>query len=311
MRSSGADWLDAAGRTPWEAAPAEGTSTAELLFTVPGAGQRWISAFSWRTATSFDDDVVVTTLVDTTERRGWAAEVLEDFRSRFAMSWMHSELPVALVGVGGDECGRVLVANDATRRLLGGRQVEGQKLGDVFTGLAPEVPLVDVVTELCAGHSHHRNVLLTGTDGASVLLGLTLARAQTGRPLFILAHALDQSRLVEAEEAHRRELARGQAIHAHSSDLVVVVDADGILRYVGPSSVSVLGWDGDAVLGSSIFDLVDPGDSELAVEAFMNTAERAGAAAPLRARARHANGSSVPVEVVAVNLLGRTTSTAS
>ena len=227
LRSSGADWLDAAGRTPWEAAPAEGTSTAELLLTVPGAGQRWISAFSRRTATSFDDDVVVTTLVDTTERRGWAAEVLEDFRSRFAMSWMHSELPVALVGVGGDECGRVLVANDATRRLLGGRQVEGQKLGDVFTGLAPEVPLVDVVTELCAGHSHHRNVLLTGTDGASVLLGLTLARAQTGRPLFILAHALDQSRLVEAEEAHRRELARGQAIHAHSSDLVVVVDADG------------------------------------------------------------------------------------
>ena len=36
----------------------------------------------------------------------------------------------------------------------------------------------------------------------------------------------------------------------------------------------------------------------------MNTAERAGAAAPLRARACHANGSSVPVEVVAVNLLG-------
>ena len=304
LAASDADWLDADGRTPWEAAPAEGTSTAELLLTVPGAGPRWVSAFSRRTTTTFDDDVVVTTLVDTTERRGWAAELLEDFRSRFAMSWMHSELPVALVGVGGDECGRVLVANDATRELLDGREIEGLDLADAFAGLAPEVPLVDVVTQLCEGHSHHNNVLLTGTDGASVLLGMTVARAQTGRPLFILAHALDQSRLVEAEEAHRRELARAQAVHAHSSDVVVVVDADGILRYVGPSSASVLGWDGDAVLGSSIFDLVDPGDSELAVEAFMNTAERPGTAAPLRARARHANGGSVPVEVVAVNLLG-------
>ena len=299
------DWLDAHGRTPWEAAPAEGTSTAELLLTVPGGAPRWVSAFSRRTTTGLGDDVVVTTLVDTTERRGWAAELLEDFRSRFAMSWMHSELPVALVGVGGDECGRVLVANDATRALLGGRAIEGLDLADAFAGLSPEVPLVEVVTELCAGHSHHSNVLLTGTDGASVLLGLTVARAQTGRPLFILAHALDQSRLVEAEAAHRRELARGQAIHAHSSDVVVVIDADGTLRYVGPSSASVLGWEGDAVLGSSIFDLVDPDDSELAVEALMNTAERPGPAAPLRARARHANGTSVPVEVVAVNLLGQ------
>ena len=298
------DWLDAAGRTPWEAAPAEGSLTAELRLTLPGGASLWVSAFSRRTTTSFGDDVVVTTLIDTTQRRGWAAEVLEDFRSRFAMSWMNSELAVVLVGVDGDERGRVLVANDATRALLGGRAVEGLELADAFAGLAPEVPLADVVAELCAGHSEHSNVLLTDTENHSILLGLTVARAQTGRPLFILGHVIDQSRLVEAEEAHRREFARCAAIHAHSSDLVVVVSAEGTLRYVGPSAESVLGWTGEQLLGSDVFDLVDPADRELAVELFSDALGQPGTAAPVRLRARHAGGTSIPVKTIATNLLG-------
>ncbi len=297
-------WRDSDGATPWEQAAVGASHTSELRLESTDGSSRWVSAFSRPTTAHDGQGIVVTTLIDTTERRGWAAEVLDDFRSRFAMSWALSELAVVLIGVDGDERGTVLAANDATRSMLDRSSVEGMELADAFAGLAPEVPLGQVVDELCAGDSDHCNVVLTGADNGSILLGMTVARALTGRPLFILGHVLDQSRLVQAEQSHRRELARSAAIHAHSSDVVVVLSGTGTFDYVGPSALRVLGHDSVEITGSSVFDLIHPSDRELAREALASTAGRPGVAPPLRMRVRHGDHRWVPVEVIATNLLG-------
>ncbi|HEY7294239.1 MAG TPA: PAS domain S-box protein [Dehalococcoidia bacterium] len=99
-----------------------------------------------------------------------------------------------------------------------------------------------------------------------------------------------------------------RAMVENASDLVVVLDADAVVRFVSPSLQRVLGYPvdelgGSPLLGSDAFSLVHPKDRPGVTAAF--AAEAAGVATVPhpRFRVRHADGSWRVMEAAASNLL--------
>lgn len=95
-----------------------------------------------------------------------------------------------------------------------------------------------------------------------------------------------------------------RAVLANSSDLVIVVDALGILTYASPASIRILGHEPEAWIGRSAFDLIHPDDHGLAAEAMVTSAESGtGVKDALVLRILHSSGEWRVVEIVANNLL--------
>ena len=90
------------------------------------------------------------------------------------------------------------------------------------------------------------------------------------------------------------------------SDGIVVLERDGRVQFASPRALELVGLPSDPdavkqVLGTSIFDLIDPADRPLARTALLSTAQRSGPAEPLELHL--AGGPAETVEVVANNLL--------
>src|SRR5436190_13504979 len=83
-----------------------------------------------------------------------------------------------------------------------------------------------------------------------------------------------------AEARRFRELAR------HSSDIVLIVDADGRVQYLSPSAERLMGYRADEWLGRDAWQVFHPDDLELAVSAFGRALATPGVNEPLEIRVR-------------------------
>jgi diguanylate cyclase (GGDEF)-like protein/PAS domain S-box-containing protein len=116
------------------------------------------------------------------------------------------------------------------------------------------------------------------------------------------ALALESAALTE-DLLHRRSEARFASLVQHSSDVVMVVDADSTIRYVSPSVERVLGYSATDVEGSKLTDLTDP-ESKANVLQFLTTSVIEGDAHPSvgEFRIRHRDESWLHVETLRTNL---------
>ena len=87
----------------------------------------------------------------------------------------------------------------------------------------------------------------------------------------------------------------------NTSDIVMVLDAEGAIRYVNAAVGRILGYQPEELIGVKAFDFVHPEDAERA--RLTETLRSAGVQAPVEFRLRHADGSWRHVEVVHNNLL--------
>jgi two-component system cell cycle sensor histidine kinase/response regulator CckA len=87
------------------------------------------------------------------------------------------------------------------------------------------------------------------------------------------------------------------------SDIVALIDAEGILRFVNPRIEIVLGYRAGDVLGRNIFDFIHPEDIPRASLEYSQTIQQQGEGVPSVLRLRDANGAWVPFEIIANNQL--------
>lgn len=87
------------------------------------------------------------------------------------------------------------------------------------------------------------------------------------------------------------------------SDIVVLIDAEGVLRFVNPRIETILGYRADDVLGRNIFDFIHPDDIPRATLEFSETVQRQGEGVPSVLRLRGIAGAWVPFEIIANNQL--------
>ncbi len=96
---------------------------------------------------------------------------------------------------------------------------------------------------------------------------------------------------------------RFQALVEHSTDIVLVLGADGAIVYASTSASRVLGYAFEEWRGKDAFAAVHPGDREQVRQAYTGVVAHAGQAVPLAFRVVRADGTSVETEAVATNRL--------
>ncbi|MEV4349175.1 diguanylate cyclase, partial [Actinoplanes sp. NPDC049596] len=95
-----------------------------------------------------------------------------------------------------------------------------------------------------------------------------------------------------------------QSVLQHSSDLTLVVGADGLVRFATPAARRILGAGPDQLVGTLLADRVRPEDRPLLASLVTRLAAERGADADAELRLRHTDGSYRWLQVVGVDLTG-------
>ncbi len=140
-------------------------------------------------------------------------------------------------------------------------------------------------------------------DGQSlwVLLSAGVIELE-GRPA-VLATAVDISERKASEECLRDGERRWRALIENSSDVVLIVDPDLRLRYIGPSIERILGIRPEEWVGDDNFDRVHPDDVERVRAAYAELGAGPDQRASATYRVRHRDGSWHWFESIGTNRL--------
>ena len=159
-------------------------------------------------------------------------------------------------------------------------------------------------------------IVLTGRGAEEVAVEAMKAGAadylsKTNISVESLEHAIHHALAIGSQERQRRQAEaalraseeRFRALVENSSDALMLIDAEGRVTYVAPSSQRHLGWAPDEMLGKSIFDFLHPDDRELAGVRMAEALQRPGETVTAELRFKHADGAWRIMEGVGVNRL--------
>jgi two-component system cell cycle sensor histidine kinase/response regulator CckA len=92
-----------------------------------------------------------------------------------------------------------------------------------------------------------------------------------------------------------------QAMIENTSDIIAILDVNGIIRYMSPSAERVLGFTPSELVATCWFDRLHPDDLAAARLAFERMLGRPGVAPAVERRYRHKNGSWRVIEIIGNN----------
>lgn len=119
----------------------------------------------------------------------------------------------------------------------------------------------------------------------------------------VVVNARDVSARRAVEEQLARSDRQQRALIENSQDIVVVIDAAGVQRYLSPSVERVLGWKPEELLGHTAFEHVYPDDVPRLMAVFAERSAEPGARDVIEFRHRHKDGRWLHLESVGHNLL--------
>ncbi len=206
-------------------------------------------------------------LLDVTERR--RAE--EDLSRRGQLLRLVIETSPDPIFVKNREL-QILFANPATLRAIGrpADQVVGHRdrefYGDPSAGLAIEENDRRIMER---GVEEVVEETVPSPDGPRVFLSTkTPWRDSTGQVIGLVGIARDITLRKQAEEAMRGSERRFRALIENASDMLLLVDGKGAIRFWSPAASEALGWSESEVLGREALEFVHPEDRGAVARAF-------------------------------------------
>jgi two-component system cell cycle sensor histidine kinase/response regulator CckA len=187
-----------------------------------------------------------------------------------------------------------LFANAAWQRAVGkpGGQVIGRTDKDLLAGSGAETAIGESDRRVMeSGRAEAVEETVPSPDGARTLLtSKTPLLGPSGQVIGMVGIARDITDRKLAEEALQRSERRFRALIENSSDMILVVDGDGLIRFWSPSAVEALGWGEPEILGTRAIDLVHADDRPGTARAFRDALSARGGTIRHRARMRHRDG---------------------
>ncbi|MBI4631561.1 MAG: PAS domain S-box protein, partial [Chloroflexi bacterium] len=117
-----------------------------------------------------------------------------------------------------------------------------------------------------------------------------------------------QATVTRAEYELSASEKRFQALIENAAEVIVIIDANGIIRFVSPSAKHILDFAPEESIGKNFLEWVHPDDLPQVIRSLESRRQTPGTAAmSLIARARHKNGSWRFIEAVGTNLLDEPT----
>jgi PAS domain S-box-containing protein len=162
-------------------------------------------------------------------------------------------------------------------------------------------------------HGHLPFVLFTGKGREQVAIqaineGADFYVQKGGDPGAQFAELAHQTWVAIERRATERALEererRFRALIQNSSDIVRIIDRDGLIAYDSDSGPRILGYPPGSVVGRSPLEFVHPDDRGLVRMALAEVFAGTSPGTPTGFRVRHDDGHWIPVETVAANLIG-------
>ncbi|MGE5804711.1 MAG: PAS domain S-box protein, partial [Ignavibacteria bacterium] len=120
-----------------------------------------------------------------------------------------------------------------------------------------------------------------------------------------VAHVRDITEKKKAEEAIKINNERFRVLIENATDMVRVIDENGITKYLSPSVKHIMGFNPEDLLDRSVFELIHPEDVQMVKEGWQKVIKTSGTIPnPIEARVRHADGSWHIHEAIGTNLFG-------
>jgi diguanylate cyclase (GGDEF)-like protein/PAS domain S-box-containing protein len=138
----------------------------------------------------------------------------------------------------------------------------------------------------------------SSTEGGLILAAVGLTCVVMARQI----STLRENVRLATEAAARQTEARFRSLVQNASDLIIVVDNAGIVRYQSPSAERVLGYGSEALIGTRIAALLPADDSESVLAQVERTRGETGVSTQAEWRLRRGDGRWIRAEIIATNL---------
>ncbi len=186
------------------------------------------------------------------------------------------------------------------------------RTGDVVGARELDEEMVDatfaLLNEAIIHESDEHSKEATTQEFATVLISAMAAViamvVAVGTSVAVL-HGRGAALAAAAERAAlRRSESRFRSLVQHATDLVTVIDAQGVVKYASPSSLGVMGYSPETLVGRGVMHLLHPEDRALAAETIA-AAVQDGSAGPRQVvlRLLHGRGDYVFLEVLVRSVL--------
>ena len=203
--------------------------------------------------------------------------------------------------------GTLLYLNDVWERITGHRINVGDHFQEFFKSTHPaDVNQARAASERASLHGGYDEIVRAiDTTGTSRWMRVRTFPVQdaSGEVYRVVGIAEDVTELKRVEEALRNSAQRFRSLIEHSSDLIVLVDAEARFTYLSPSFETTLGHRAEDWIGRSGFPLVWPDSVEATRQLHERTLASPGVAIPWQIRVLHADGTSRWLEGTSANHL--------
>ncbi|HAD82436.1 MAG: hypothetical protein A2509_08650 [Candidatus Edwardsbacteria bacterium RIFOXYD12_FULL_50_11] len=217
-----------------------------------------------------------------------------------------------------------IVASDIEKRLkmLGYNVLElatsGEEAVERAKTILPDLVLMDIVLKggmdgISAADTIHTLLNIPVVFLTAYADPDTLSRAKKSEPYGYLIKPFEERELIAAIEIaleKHKKFSRLKDKEKHfrflienGSDIILVIDSNGIFEYGSPSIENILGYKPDEYLGKGGRDFIHPDDADGIRSILEQRKKTPGVSPAFEVRARHKNGSWRSFEVIANNML--------
>lgn len=238
---------------------------------------------------------------DVTERRA-AEEALRESEEKYRT--LTNQLPVGVYRT--TVTGKFIYANPALATMLGYENVlELIKASaqDRFNNPEEQARLIQQWTK--SGGIFFYEMRLPTKTGTKIWVRDT-GRAvfnEQGEILYIDGIVQDITGQKQAVEALQASEGRFRSLVQNSSDIIVVVDAEGVVNYVSPPVERILGSSPELMSGQNLYHYIHPKDVALLQTQLAATRQAIDVGSPTEFRIHHTDGNWIWMEAVMSNLL--------
>ena len=198
------------------------------------------------------------------------------------------------------EDGRIALANRTCAAILG--RDRDSLMGMAAIDLVAEPFRALLLAQAQDDYAQPSELDLVRPDGTTVAVQLIARWIRYGGRDVRLITIQDISERRRAEEALRASEARFRALVQHSSDLTIIRDLDGTIRYLSPAAERVFGASLAELIGRNRAELVHPDDFQAIAASVERIQSEPGVHAPIEYRVRRSDGTWRYLEGTATNL---------
>lgn len=206
-----------------------------------------------------------------------------------------------------DANGSHIYQNSAFTQLFNYATVEELNVvGGLLSLILDEKVAKEISDRMAGGNSWSGEITcLTGSDRVvQILMRIDVIKDALDKVIGFVAVSTDITKRKEAEKKLQESEQRFRSLIENSTDIIQILDKNGIFQYVSPSLERILGYNSEALIGRSVMELVHPSDYWWMEQVIEGVKQKPRSCRGLdEYRVRHKNGAWLMFEAVAMNLL--------